>query len=204
MIGIIDYGMGNLLSVEKAFRYIGEEAVVTNDAATLKKADKIVLPGVGAFDDALASLKKCGIEAVINEAVVDKKPFLGICLGMQLLFDYSEETQNETPTKGLGILPGKIVKIPAKEGYKVPQIGWNSIHINPDCPLFCGVDEGSFVYFVHSYYLKAQNRSDVAATVDYSVPLDVAVWRDNICAVQFHPEKSGDVGLQILKNFVKM
>ncbi len=204
MIGIIDYGMGNLLSVEKAFRYIGQDVVVSSDAAQLKKADKIVLPGVGAFDDALYNLKKAGVQDVIYEAVSDQKPFLGICLGMQLLFDSSEETSQDTPSKGLGILPGSILKIPAKPGYKVPQIGWNSIQLDPKCPLFDGIDQGSYVYFVHSYYLKAKNRGDVVATVDYSVPLDVAVWHNSVFAVQFHPEKSGEVGLSILKNFVKM
>jgi len=204
MIGIIDYGMGNLRSVEKALRFIGEDIFISSDKSELLKADKLVLPGVGAFDDAMASINKFQIKSVINHAIEEKKPFLGICLGMQLLFDTSEETTQMAPSKGLGILPGQIVKIPKKEGYKVPQIGWNSIRIKPESKLLSGIPNDAFVYFVHSYYLKAKNPDDVTATVDYSVPLDVAVERDNLFAVQFHPEKSGEVGLCILKNFINI
>jgi len=204
MIGIIDYGMGNLRSVEKALRFIGQETIISSDKSELLKADKLVLPGVGAFDDAMASIEKYQIKSVIDQAIHEKKPFLGICLGMQLLFDTSEETTQMTPSKGMGVLPGEIVKIPKKEGFKVPQIGWNSIAIDQNSKLLKGIPNNSFVYFVHSYYLKAKRREDVVATIDYSVKLDVAVERDNLFAVQFHPEKSGEVGLCILKNFINI
>jgi len=201
MIAIIDYGVGNLRSVEKAFEFLGHRAKIVNDKESIKKADKVVLPGVGAFADAMKSLKETGIMDTVYEVINEGKPFLGICLGMQLLFDYSEE--GDMP-KGLGILKGAIRLIPVDKNLKVPQIGWNSLNIVKESKLFTGIPTNSFVYFVHSYYLQAGNREDVIATTHYGIDIDVAVNRDNIYAVQFHPEKSGEVGLKILDNFARL
>lgn len=201
MIAIIDYDAGNLKSVEKALQYLGEECIVTRDKEKLLKADKIILPGVGAFGDAMEKLHKFGLVDVIHKLVKENKPFLGICLGLQLMFESSEEGPG---VKGLGLLPGKIVKFPEKEGFKIPHMGWNSIDVKEGSRLFKGVSNNSYVYFVHSYYLQAENENDVAATTEYITHVHASVEYDNIFACQFHPEKSGDVGLRILKNFCEL
>ena len=201
MIAIIDYDAGNLKSVEKALQYLGEECIVTRDKEKLLKADKIILPGVGAFGDAMEKLHKFELVDVIHKLVKENKPFLGICLGLQLMFESSEEGPG---VKGLGLLPGKIVKFPEKEGYKIPHMGWNSIDVKEGSRLFKGVSNNSYVYFVHSYYLQAENENDVAATTEYITHVHASVEHDNIFACQFHPEKSGDVGLRILKNFCEL
>ena len=201
MIAIIDYDAGNILSVVKAFKYLGCDVLLTRDREELLKADKLVLPGVGCFKDAADNLRKYGLEPVIKECVTMGKPFLGICLGMQLLFDESEESPG---VKGLSLLPGRCIKIPEDKGLKVPQIGWNSLEFPNKSKLFAGVPEGAFVYFVHSYYIAADELSDVAATTEYGVTVHAAVERNNIFGCQFHPEKSSEVGLKILKNFAEL
>ena len=201
MIAIIDYDAGNLKSVEKALQYLDEECIVTRDKEELLKADKIILPGVGAFGDAMEKLHKFGLVDVIHKLVKENKPYLGICLGLQLMFESSEEGPG---VKGLGLLPGKIVKFPEKEGFKIPHMGWNSIDVKEGSRLFKGVSNNSYVYFVHSYYLQAENENDVAATTEYITHVHASVEHDNIFACQFHPEKSGDVGLRILKNFCEL
>lgn len=201
MIAIIDYDAGNLKSVEKALQYLDEECIVTRDKEELLKADKIILPGVGAFGNAMEKLHKFGLVDVIHKLVKENKPFLGICLGLQLMFESSEEGPG---VKGLGLLPGKIVKFPEKEGFKIPHMGWNSIDVKEGSRLFKGVSNNSYVYFVHSYYLQAENENDVAATTEYITHVHASVEHDNIFACQFHPEKSGDVGLRILKNFCEL
>ena len=200
MIAIIDYDAGNLKSVEKALQYLGEDVKITSDANEILGADKIILPGVGAFGDAMEKLNTRGLSEVIREAVKRKIPLLGICLGLQLLFEASEESPG---VDGLSVLKGKIVRIPDKEGFKVPHIGWNSLKINPESKLFAGIPEDSYVYFVHSYYLAAEEPI-VAATTDYVVDIHAAVEKEHVFACQFHPEKSGDIGLKLLKNFATM
>ena len=200
MIAIIDYDAGNLKSVEKALQYLGVEAKITSDAEEILRADKIILPGVGAFGDAMEKLNTRGLSEVIREAVRRKIPLLGICLGLQLLFEASEETPG---VDGLSVLKGKIIRIPDKEGFKVPHIGWNSLKINQESKLFAGIPEDSYVYFVHSYYLAAEEPI-VAATTDYVVDIHAAVEKEHVFACQFHPEKSGDIGLKLLKNFATM
>ena len=200
MIAIIDYDAGNLKSVEKALLFLGEEAKVTSNAEEILAADKIILPGVGAFGDALEKLNTSGLSETIREAVRRKIPLLGICLGLQLLFEASEESPG---VDGLSVLKGKIKRIPDKEGFKVPHIGWNSLKINPESKLFRDITEDSYVYFVHSYYLKAEEPI-VAATTDYVVDIHAAVEKEHIFACQFHPEKSGEIGLKLLKNFATM
>ncbi len=195
MIAIIDYGMGNLRSVQKALEYVGQEAVITDDVATMEKADKLVLPGVGAFGDAINTIKTKGFDKVIYNGVNSDKPFLGICLGMQLVFDKSYEYGEY---KGLGLIPGTIQLLP--DNVKKPHIGWNNLNIKIREPLFKNLGESPYVYFVHSYYLET-DAPVVSATTDYGKEIQVAVQKDNIFALQFHPEKSGDVGLEILKNF---
>ncbi len=201
MIAIIDYDAGNIKSVEKALVHLGEEPVITRDREVILASDKVILPGVGAFGDAMAKLEEYHLIDVIHEVVEKKIPFLGICLGLQLMFESSEETKG---VKGLGLLKGHILRIPEKEGLKIPHMGWNNIKVREDSRLFKNLPENPFVYFVHSYYLKAEDESVVAATTDYSVTIHAAVEKDNIFACQFHPEKSSDVGLQILKNFVEL
>ena len=201
MIAIIDYDAGNIRSVEKALLALGQDVTVTADRDEILHADKVILPGVGAFGDAMEKLKQSGLDEVIREVTEKGTPFLGICLGLQLLFEHSDEAPG---VEGLGILKGEILRIPDKEGYKIPHMGWNSIHLENDGRLFKGIAENSYVYFVHSYYLKAENPSDVAATADYIVDFHAAVEHENIFATQFHPEKSGEIGLQILRNFVTM
>lgn len=202
MIAIIDYGVGNLRSVEKAFEFIGSEAVVSSDRDFILNADAVVLPGVGAFADAMKSLEKAGMVDVVRSLAEGNRPFLGICLGMQLLFDYSEEGGERV--EGLGILKGAIKLLPSDMNLKVPHMGWNSIKYKKDCPIFGSLPDNPYVYFVHSYYLKAEDKNNVAAVTGYGVEFDVAVARDNLYATQFHPEKSGEVGLQILRNFVSV
>lgn len=199
MIAIIDYDAGNLRSVEKALISLGETPVVTRDRDTLLTADKVILPGVGSFGDAMSRLFQYDLVETIHEVAAKGTPFLGICLGLQLLFDSSEESQG---VKGLGLLPGRILKIPDCEGLKIPHMGWNSLEITPGTTLFKGIPNGAYVYFVHSYYLKAEDEAVVAASTQYSTHIHAAVEKGNIWACQFHPEKSGQVGLSILKNFI--
>lgn len=198
MIAIIDYDAGNLKSVEKALAYIGEESVITGERKEILKADKVILPGVGSFGDAMANLKRLGLDDVIREVAANGTPFLGICLGLQLLFESSEETPG---VEGLGILKGKVLRIPDKEGLKIPHIGWNSLKLSKNGRLFQGMTGEPYVYFVHSYYLQAENPDIVKATTDYSTCIHASVEQGNVFACQFHPEKSSAVGLQILKNF---
>ncbi len=201
MIAIIDYDAGNLRSVEKALLSLGEEVLVTRDRTELLAADKVILPGVGNFGDAMEKLKAYDLVRVIHELAERGKPFLGICLGLQLLFERSDEAPG---VEGLGILKGEILRIPDKEGLKVPHIGWNSLHLQNEGRLFRDLPEGSYVYFVHSYYLKAENPQIVKATTEYGVTIDASVEQGNIFACQFHPEKSSQVGLKILENFAKL
>ncbi len=201
MIAIIDYDAGNIKSVEKAVEFLGKEAVITRDKETILSAEKIILPGVGAFGDAMEKLKSYDLVDTIKEAVDKNIPFLGICLGLQLMFDESEESPG---VKGLSLLPGKIVKIPGGKDLKVPQIGWNDLSFPKESKLFAGINEGSYVYFVHSYYLQAGNSSDVAATCEYGVKIHASVEHGNIFGCQFHPEKSSEVGLKILSNFLNV
>ena len=201
MIAIVDYDAGNIKSVEKALQFLGQEPVVTRDKETLLQAEKVIVHGVGAFGDAMGKMHQYGLVEVLREIAAKGTPLLGICLGLQLFFESSEETPG---VEGLGLLPGKIVRIPDKEGFKIPHMGWNSIQINPASRLLKGIEEGAYVYFVHSYYLQAENEADVAATTDYVVNIHAAAEHENIFATQFHPEKSGEIGLQILKNFIEL
>ncbi len=201
MIAIIDYDAGNIKSVEKAIQSLGEEVIVTRDAEVLLNAKKVILPGVGAFGDAMDKIRSYGLEEVIHQIVKKGTPFLGICLGLQLMFEESAETPG---VKGLGILPGKILRIPDAEDLKIPHMGWNSLHFEKETKLFAGIKEGSYVYFVHSYYLKAEDESIVAASTEYATHIHAAVEKDNVFACQFHPEKSSEVGLAILKNFIEL
>lgn len=199
MTAIIDYGAGNLMSVKKALDYIGAKSIVTSDPAEIAAAESVILPGVGAFGDAMDSMRKRGLDSAVKAAALSGKPFLGICLGLQLLFETSDETPG---AQGLSLLKGKISEIPKTNGLKVPHIGWNSIEIRENSRLFSGIPNGSYFYFVHSYYLNGADESDVAATTEYGVKIECAVERGNLFATQFHPEKSGAVGLQVLKNFI--
>lgn len=201
MIAIVDYDAGNIKSVEKALEYIGEQPFVTRDSETILSADKVILPGVGSFGDAMEKLQKYGLVEILHEVVKKGIPLLGICLGLQLLFESSEETPG---VHGLGVLKGKVVRIPDKAGYKIPHMGWNSININTKSELFRGIPENSYVYFVHSYYLQAECESDVAASTEYVTHIHAAAEHGNVYATQFHPEKSGEIGLQILRNFVAL
>lgn len=201
MIAIIDYDAGNLRSVEKALISLSETPVITRDADVILRADKVILPGVGAFGDAMKRLHQYGLVEVIRKVAGQNTPFLGICLGLQLMFESSEESPG---VEGLGILPGKILRIPDCPGLKIPHMGWNSLDIKPASRLFKGISQGSYVYFVHSYYLKAAMEDIVAASTEYSTHIHAAVEQGNVFACQFHPEKSSQVGLQILKNFVEL
>ena len=201
MIAIIDYDAGNLKSVEKALQFLGQECVITRDFHEIKKADKVILPGVGSFGDAMSQLRKFELDKVIHEVAAEQKPFLGICLGLQLLFEGSEESEG---VEGLYLLDGEILRIPEQEGLKIPNIGWNSLDLQNNGRLFENLNGNPFVYFVHSYYLKAREESIVKATIEYSTHIHASVETDNIFACQFHPEKSGTVGLQILSNFAKL
>jgi glutamine amidotransferase len=201
MIAIIDYDAGNIKSVEKAMQLLGQEVIITRDRETIMNADKVILPGVGAFGDAMSKLRQYGLDEVIRDVTAKGTPFLGICLGLQLLFERSDETPG---VEGLGILKGEILRIPDKEGLKIPHMGWNNIKVKEGSRLFKGLPDNPYVYFVHSYYLQADDEDIVAATTEYGVKIHAAVEKDNIFACQFHPEKSSTVGLQILKNFVSL
>ncbi len=201
MTAIIDYDAGNLRSVAKALEALGADSEVTRDRERILKADRVILPGVGSFGDAMEKLNQYGLTDVIREAVDSGKPFLGICLGLQLLFESSVESPG---TPGLGILPGEILRIPDCPGLKIPHMGWNSLSIKPGAKLFQGVENGAYVYFVHSYYCKARDESIVAASTEYSTHIHASVEKDNVFACQFHPEKSSGVGLRILKNFLEL
>ena len=198
MIAIIDYDAGNIKSVEKALAYLGEEVRITRDREEILASDGVILPGVGAFGDAMEKLHTYGLVDVIREVVRRQIPFLGICLGLQLLFESSDETQG---VEGLGILKGKIVKIPPAPGLKIPHMGWNSLHFQNNGRLFQGIPEQTYVYFVHSYYLQAEEPEIVKATTEYSTCIHASVEKDNVFACQFHPEKSSKWGLKILENF---
>ena len=200
MIAIIDYGMGNLRSVQKALQFVGQDAVITSDLDEINKADKIVLPGVGAIGDAMETIRKKGFDKAIYKACDEGKPFLGICLGLQILFESSEESPG---VSGLSLLKGKVLRIPAAPGLKIPHIGWNSLEIKKDGGLFRSITGEPYVYFVHSYYLKAEE-DVVTAAAQYGVEIHAAVQKDNLMACQFHPEKSGALGLKLLENFAVM
>lgn len=200
MVAIIDYDAGNVKSVEKAVAHLGANGRLTRDHNEILNADHVILPGVGAFGDAVGNLRSYGLEDVINKVVEKGVPFLGICVGLQLLFEDSEESPG---AKGLGILKGHIRRIPDTD-VKVPHIGWNSLKYESEGRLFKGVDEGSFVYFVHSYYLEADNKDIVTATTEYGTLIHASVEQENVFATQFHPEKSSDTGLMILKNFLEI
>ncbi len=201
-IAIIDYGMGNIHSVAKALELFGAKINITNKESDIGSCDKIVLPGVGAFDDAMKELEKQGLVTVIKEQVKNRKPFLGICLGLQLLLEESQEAEKK---KGLGILKGKVVKFSVKSGHKVPHMGWNDLKvISSNCPLLSGLINGSQVYFCHSYYPVPVDKAVIAATTDYGLEFPSVLWKDNLYGVQFHPEKSQEVGLKIIKNFVEL
>ena len=199
LIAIIDYDAGNIKSVEKALLSMGETPVLTRDPEVILQSDHIILPGVGSFGDAMENLNKFGLIDVIHEAINRKIPFLGICLGLQLLFESSEETPG---VAGLGILKGKIVRIPEGPGLKIPHMGWNSLNVREGASLFKGLEKEPYVYFVHSYYLQAKDPKIVAATTEYGVTIHASVEKENVFACQFHPEKSSKTGLAILKNFL--
>lgn len=201
MIAIIDYDAGNLKSVEKALKYLGQDVIVSRDSSEILQADKVILPGVGSFGDAMNNLDHFNLVDTIKKVAEKNTPFLGICLGLQLLFEKSDETPG---AEGLGILKGEILRIPPKEGLKIPHMGWNSLNIKPQARLFDGIANSSYVYFVHSYYLKAEDENIVAASTEYSTHIHASVESGNIFACQFHPEKSSDVGLRILKNFASL
>lgn len=200
-VAIIDYDAGNIKSVEKALEYLGQKVKITRDQKEILSADRVILPGVGAFGDAMGKIRSYGLESVIQDAVRQGTPFLGICLGLQLLFEDSDETPG---VKGLGLLPGGIRRIPDGEGLKIPHMGWNSLDIREGATLFKGIEGHPYVYFVHSYYLSAKHEEDVAATTFYSTKIHASVENENIFACQFHPEKSGEVGLKILDNFIHL
>jgi glutamine amidotransferase len=201
MIAIIDYDAGNIKSVEKALQYLGEEAVITRDADTILSADGVILPGVGAFGDAMEKLHTYGLVSVIRQCVDRQIPFLGICLGLQLMFAGSEESPG---VEGLHLLEGRIVRIPGESGIKVPHIGWNNLRFPHPGRLFRGIPENAYVYFVHSYYLQAEDEEIVKATTEYGTLIHAAVEKGNLFACQFHPEKSSETGMQILRNFIEV
>ena len=201
MIAIIDYDAGNIKSVEKALQYLGEEVIITREAEVILNADGVILPGVGAFGDAMDKLNRYGLTEVIHQYVETGKPFLGICLGLQLLFEESEESPG---VRGLHLLDGKIVRIPAENGLKVPHIGWNDLSFPREGKLFRGLKEHSYVYFVHSFYLQAEEEQVVTATAEYGVNIHASVEKGNVFACQFHPEKSSEVGMQFLRNFIEL
>ncbi|MDD4979860.1 MAG: imidazole glycerol phosphate synthase subunit HisH [Candidatus Omnitrophica bacterium] len=210
MIAIIDYGMGNIHSVQKALESMGAKTIVTNKPADIKVCDKVVLPGVGAFADAVAELKKQDLLTALKEHIKAKKIFLGICLGMQLLFERSDEAKG---IKGLGILKGEVKKFKIKGNLKVPHMGWNQLKIvsrcqgvkvSKECPLLKDIPDNAYVYFCHSYYPQPKDKDIIAATTEYGISFSPVLWRENIYGVQFHPEKSQETGLKILKNFVEL
>ena len=199
MIAILDYDAGNIKSVEKAVQLLGQEVTITRDRREVLNADKVILPGVGAFGDAMGKIRQYGLYEVIHEVVEQGTPFLGICLGLQLLFERSEESPG---VEGLGILKGEILRIPETPGLKIPHMGWNSLEFRNNGRLFENLPEESYVYFVHSYYLRAADEKIVTAVTEYGTQIHASVEQGNVFACQFHPEKSSDVGIQILKNFV--
>ncbi len=199
MIAIVDYGMGNLRSVQKAFEQVGAEALVTDDLQTIARAPAVVLPGVGAFGDAMTNLRAKGLDVTVRQAIEEGRPFLGICLGLQLLFQESEEMGRH---QGLGVFEGRVLRF--NVGLKVPHIGWNQIHLRKVCPLLAGIADSAFAYFVHSYYVQPNDPDIVLASTDYEIDYASIVGQDNVFGIQFHPEKSQDVGLRILRNFVDM
>ncbi|MEX2318144.1 MAG: imidazole glycerol phosphate synthase subunit HisH [Pirellulales bacterium] len=201
MIAIIDYGMGNLRSVQKGLERVGHTATITDDPAIVADADKLILPGVGAFRDAIAALRERGLVEPIRAAISNGKPFLGVCLGLQLLFDTSYE---DGEYQGLGIVPGKVVRFELPNEYKVPHMGWNQIGYRRRAPIFAGIDDGAYFYFVHSYYVAPRDESLIALETDYAAPFCSGIWRDNLFGVQFHPEKSQAAGLRLLKNFAEL
>ena len=201
MIAIIDYDAGNLKSVEKALVSLGEVPVITREKDAILNADKVILPGVGAFGDAMEKLQQYGLTDVIRQVAKNDTPLLGICLGLQLLFESSEESPG---VEGLGICKGKILRIPSTDGLKIPHMGWNSLHYDHSGRLFAGIEEDSYVYFVHSYYLEAEDEEIVTASTEYAVHIHASIEQGNVFACQFHPEKSSDTGLAILKNFIKL
>lgn len=198
MIAIVDYGMGNLRSVWKAFESVGHRAVVTRDPDTIRNADRVVLPGVGAFGDCMANLERFDLVQSIRSAIQSGKPFLGICLGLQLLFTESEEFGVH---RGLNIIPGKVRRFVPNPALKIPHMGWNQVHVEGSCPLFHDIANDSDWYFVHSYFVDPADPSVAVTTTTYGIPFVSAVWKDNIVACQFHPEKSQSVGLRLIKNF---
>ena len=200
MIAIIDYGVGNLFSVEKAFAKLGAEVLVTDDAAVIERADKIVLPGVGAFGDCMENLTRSGLIPAIRQAIAAGKPLLGICVGLQILFEGSDESPGAA---GLGVFSGQVKKIVAP-GLKIPHMGWNSITVNKNSRILKNIGSEPYVYFVHSYYVNAEDESIISAYTEYGQKLDIAVEKDNVFATQFHPEKSGETGMTILKNFIAL
>lgn len=201
MIAMIDYDAGNIKSVEKALQLLGEDVAVTRDAEVIINAEKVILPGVGSFGHAMENLHRFSLVPVIHEVVRRKTPFLGICLGLQLLFERSDESPG---VDGLGVLKGEILRIPSQEGLKIPHMGWNSLHLEHQGLLFQGISDEAYVYFVHSYYLKAADETIVKATTQYSTCIHASVEQDHVFACQFHPEKSSEVGLQILRNFANI
>jgi glutamine amidotransferase len=201
MIAIIDYQMGNLRSVQKGFEKVGHSATITSDPDELARADRIVLPGVGAFCDAIAELRRRELVEPIRQAVAAGKPFLGICLGLQLLFDVGHENGRH---EGLGIIPGEVVRFQVPSEYKVPHMGWNQLSIRRPAPLLAGLDDGIDCYFVHSYYVVPRDESVVATQTNYPSPFCSMIWRDNLMATQFHPEKSQSTGLRMLRNFAEL
>jgi imidazole glycerol-phosphate synthase subunit HisH len=198
MIAIIDYGMGNLRSVSKAFEAVGHQAVVTRDVRVIGNASQVVLPGVGAFGDCMANIEQYGLMEPIRASIQSGKPFLGICLGLQVLFSESEEFG---PHKGLDIIPGKVRRFATGTELKVPHVGWNQVHLQRACPIFDQIADGSEWYFVHSYFVDPGNKDVAATTTTYGIPFTSSIWKDNIVACQFHPEKSQAVGLRLIKNF---
>lgn len=199
VIAILDYDAGNIKSVEKALQLLGQEVTITRDEETILGAGKVILPGVGAFGDAMEKIRQYGLDTVIRKVVSQGTPFLGICLGLQLLFERSDESPG---VEGLGILKGEILRIPETPGLKIPHMGWNSLELKNDGRLFRNLPKDPYVYFVHSYYLKAEDEGIVTAVTEYGTQIHASVEQDNIFACQFHPEKSSDVGIQILRNFV--
>ncbi len=201
MVAIIDYDAGNIKSVEKAVNALGYEAVVTRDRSSILNAEHVILPGVGAFGDAMKKLHSYGLVEVIREVAANRTPFLGICLGLQLMFESSEEAPG---VEGLSLLKGRIVRLPDTEDLKIPHIGWNSLKYPNSGRLFAGIPEDSYVYFVHSYYLQAGKPEIVKATTEYGALVHASVEKENVFACQFHPEKSSEVGMKILENFLKI
>ncbi len=201
MVAVIDYGAGNLMSVKNALDYIGAESEITADSEKIKSASHVILPGVGSFGDAMASMNAKGLTDTVKDAALSGKPFLGICLGLQLLFKSSEESEG---VSGLGVLPGKIISIPQNLGLKVPHIGWNSVSVKQKDGIFKDIPNESYFYFVHSFYLDGADDRDVAGVTKYGVNIQCAVQKNNLCATQFHPEKSGKIGLKLLENFLNL